>query len=58
MPGFTNYDPNFYDNEDGDRKKAIEQLPPETVQLVQITVNSNPANEEMFDKINKIIENT
>ena len=50
--------PNFYDTEDGNRKKAIEQLPPETVQLVQITVNSNLANEEMFDKINKIIENT
>ena len=58
MPGFTKYDPNFYDNEDENRKKAIEQLPPEVVQLVQITVNSNPANEEMFNKINKVMKNT
>lgn len=58
MPGFTNYDPNYFDKSDGNRKKTIENLNPETIQLIQITVNGNAEYEETFEKITKVIKNT
>jgi len=54
MPGFTNYDPNFYDNCDRQRKKDIENLEPETIQLIQITVNESEEKNKLLDKINNI----
>lgn len=40
MPGFSNYDPNFVTDEIRDRKQKIEDLDPEKLSLVQITVKS------------------
>jgi hypothetical protein len=57
MPGFSNYDPNSPE-EDLNRKKQIENLPPEIVQKVNLTVSVNKEKEEMFDAINKIIKNS
>lgn len=58
MPGFSNYDPNFYDKEDGQRKRDIENLNPSTVELVQITVNHSEENERLFEKLNNIMKNS
>ena len=58
MPGFSNYDPNFYDKEDGQRKRNIENLNPSTVELVQITVNHSEENERLFEKLNNIMKNS
>ena len=38
MPGFTNYDPNFVNDEIRERKQAIENTDPEQLGLVQITI--------------------
>jgi hypothetical protein len=58
MPGFSNYDPNFYDKEDGQRKHDIENLNPATIELVQITVNHSEENERLFEKLNNIMKNS
>jgi hypothetical protein len=58
MPGFSNYDPNFYDKEDGQRKRDIENLNPASVELVQITVNHSEENERLFEKLNNIMKNS
>jgi hypothetical protein len=58
MPGFTNYDPNFYDKEDGQRKKDIENLDPNVIQLVQLTVNYSEENQRIFEKLNNIKKNS
>ena len=58
MPGFTNYDPNFYDQDDGNRKKQIENMEPETIQLIQITVNRDAEKENTMQKLSNMIKNT
>jgi hypothetical protein len=58
MPGFNNYDPNFYDKEDGKRKQAIENLEPASIELIQLTVNNNEDNRRLFEKLNNIMKNT
>jgi hypothetical protein len=57
MPGFSNYDPNSPE-QDLHRKKQIENLPPEIVQRVNLTVSVNKQKQDMFDAVNKIIENS
>jgi hypothetical protein len=58
MPGFSNYDPSFYDKEDGNRKHSIENLDPSSVQLIQLTVNNSEENQRLFEKLNNIMKNT
>jgi len=58
MPGFSNYDPSFYDKEDGNRKRDNENLDPASVQLVQLTVNNSEENQRLFEKLNNIMKNT
>jgi hypothetical protein len=58
MPGFTNYDPNFYDSNDNQRKKLIESMDPSKVQLVQITVNQSQKHDELLEKLNNIKKNS
>ena len=38
MPGFTNYDPNFNSPEIKDRKNKIEELNPEDLKFIQVTI--------------------
>jgi hypothetical protein len=40
------------------RKKQIENLPPEMIQRVNLTVSVNKQKQDMFDAVNKIIENS
>ena len=56
MPGFTNYDPNS-PKEDLQRKKEIENMDPKKLNFVNITVSVDKEKEELFDKIQKVVEN-
>lgn len=40
MPGFHNYDPNFYTSETRKRKKLIEDFDPENLKYIQVTISS------------------
>jgi hypothetical protein len=58
MPGFTNYDPNFYTEEIKQRKQQIENTDPEKLQFIQVTIGSNPQKEKIFEELNKINNNS
>ena len=58
MPGFTNYDPNFYDKDSKKRKQQIEDFDPNNLQFIQVTVGSNPLQEKINDQLNKMIEDS
>lgn len=58
MPGFTNFDPNFYPVADPQRKKDVENLDPEILQLIQITVNNDPVKEKIVSDIKNLNENS
>jgi len=38
MPGFSNYDPNFFNPDIKERKEQIESLDPESIKFVSVTV--------------------
>lgn len=44
MPGFHNYDPNFYTNEMRQRKKDIEDFDPDNLKYIQVTLANNKIN--------------
>lgn len=50
MPGFTNYDPNS-PKESNERKKKIEEINPEKLKLIQITVSVDPEKEQILEQI-------
>jgi hypothetical protein len=58
MPGFTNYDPNFYTENSKQRKQQIENTDPEKLQFIQVTIGSNPQKEKIFEELNKINNNS
>ena len=58
MPGFSNYDPNHKPAEIRDRKEQIEQIDPENLQYIQVTLGASEEKERIIDQVNKIIENT
>lgn len=58
MPGFSNYDPNFYTNNCKERKDQITNFDPVNLQYIQVTVNSNPMVDKVMDDLNKIIKNS
>lgn len=41
MPGFSNYDPNFYQANIKERKTQIEDLDPNDLQTIKVTVNGS-----------------
>lgn len=41
MPGFSNYDPNFYTTEIKDRKEKIEDFDPEKLTFIEVTINKS-----------------
>ena len=41
MPGFSNYDPNFYTTEIKDRKEKIEDYDPEKLSFIEVTINKS-----------------
>jgi hypothetical protein len=57
MPGFSNYDPNN-PLEDFDRKKQIEQMPPENLKFVELTVSCDLEKQELLEKLLKIIKDS
>jgi hypothetical protein len=58
MPGFTNYDPNFYSAENRVHKEAVENYDIEKLQYVKVTVNRSEENEKIFDEFNKLFKNS
>lgn len=58
MPGFSNYDPNFYISEIEYRKKQIEDMEPENLQFIQVTIGGDEQKEKIMDSLNKIIDNS
>jgi len=58
MPGFTNYDPNFYTEESKQRKQQIQNTDPEKLQFIQVRIGSNPQKEKIFEELNKINNNS
>jgi hypothetical protein len=38
MPGFSNYDPNFFNPDIKERKEQIESLDPESIKFVSVTI--------------------
>lgn len=58
MPGFSNYDPNFYTQETKARKQQIENLNPEQLSVIQVTIGASETKEKLIEEINKVIENT
>lgn len=58
MPGFTNYDPNYFVPENKTRKQAIENFNPDNLKFIEVTVNFNPMIDKVMDDINKISKNS
>lgn len=58
MPGFSNYDPNFYTSEIKQRKQNIENLDPEQLNFIQVTIGNSEQKEKLIEEINKVIKNT
>lgn len=58
MPGFTNYDPNFYDKDSKERKEKIEEFDPNNLHLIQVTIGSNPLQEKINEQLDKMIEDS
>lgn len=52
MPGFSNYDPNYYTLETKNRKKQIENFDPENLKYIQVTIGQNNKKEDIIKKIN------
>lgn len=57
MPGFSNYDPNS-PTESVERKRQIENMDPQKLQFVDITISTNEENEKIFEKITNVIKNS
>lgn len=58
MPGFTNYDPNFYTPDSKERKQAIESFDPESLKFIQVTIGSDLQKEKIIEMANKITMNS
>lgn len=58
MPGFSNYDPNFYVSEEKERKKTIEDYDPEKLQFIKVTIGQSEEKEKILNEVNKIINNS
>lgn len=57
MPGFSNYDPNSPKNS-LERKKQIENIDPEKLNLIQLTVSVDLEKQKIFERVANIIENS
>jgi hypothetical protein len=57
MPGFINYDPNS-PAEDLSRKKLIETMNPEKLDLIQLTVSVDEQKQKILEEALKIIKNS
>jgi hypothetical protein len=56
MPGFSNYDPN---NTAGiARRKKIENMDPQELELIQVTVGKSEEHERIMNELNKILKNS
>jgi hypothetical protein len=57
MPGFSNYDP-ASPSESLQRKRQIENMDPEKLQYVNITLSVDPEKQKIFEKISNVIKNS
>lgn len=57
MPGFDNYDPSS-PNESLERKKKIENMDPEKLNLVQLTISVDEEKQKIFETVSKIVKNS
>jgi hypothetical protein len=57
MPGFSNYDP-ASPKEGLERKKTIENMDPQKLNFVELTVSVDLEKEELFEKLTKILKNS
>lgn len=57
MPGFTNYDPNG-PSSSITRKKQIENMNPEKLDLIQLTVSVDPEKQKIINTVANIVENS
>lgn len=58
MPGFSNYDPNYYEIQSKDRKLDIENYDPKKLQFIQVTIGNDQEKEKLINEVNKIIGNS
>lgn len=58
MPGFSNYDPNFLNAESKERRAQIQNLDPEKLNLIQVTIGSSEEKESLIEQVNKIINDS
>lgn len=58
MPGFTNYDPGYFNLEIKHRKEQIENFDPQKLQYIQVTIGQNENKEKIMEAINKINRNS
>ena len=58
MPGFTNYDPNSVIKQNIERRQKIENMSIEDLQLIQITVNSDPVKENDINILKNMLKNS
>jgi len=57
MPGFSNYDPNS-PKESLKRKQEIENMNPEKLNFVKLTISIDEEKEKILDKITNVLENS
>ena len=56
MPGFTNYDPNF--SKELERRKKIEDIDPEQLKFIQVTVGRSEEKEKIAEELHKMMKNS
>lgn len=57
MPGFNNYDMNG-PTESLKRKQQIEQMNPNKLKLIQLTVSVDPEKQKLFEKVSNVLGNS
>ena len=57
MPGFNNYDMNG-PTESLKRKQQIEQMDPNKLKLIQLTVSVDPEKQKLFEKVSNVLGNS
>jgi len=58
MPGFSNYDPDYKPKDIKLRKEEIENIDPQKLNLIQVTIGNSEEKEKLIGQVNKIIENS
>jgi len=57
MPGFSDYDPGSPQESLG-RKTMIENMDPEKLNLIQLTISVDEEKQKIFESVSKIVKNS